>query len=80
MQTVDKNRTVDLFVLNQRDQYLTSGVEKLLQIPFNRGLDCPDTDQSVLNRLVGNPWFVIDKPVQNGCLDVLVLFQSAFVT
>ena len=78
MQAIYKKRIIDLAIFNRKNQYLTPGVEKIFQISYNRGLDLPDTDQAILDRLVGKTWFVINKPVQYRCPEILLsLFQLA---
>jgi len=78
LQAIYKKRIIDLAIFNRKNQYLTPGVEKIFQISYNRGLDLPDTDQAILDRLVGKTWFVINKPVQYRCPEILLsLFQLA---
>ena len=80
MQAIYKKRIIDLAIFNRKNQYLTPGVEKIFQISYDRGLDLPDTDQAILDRLAGKTWFVINKPVEYRCPKILVcLFQAATV-
>ena len=80
MQAIYKKRIIDLAIFNRSNQYLAPGIEKIFQISYDRGLNLPDTDQAILDRLAGKTWFVINKPVQYRCPKVLVcLFQAATV-
>jgi hypothetical protein len=53
---------------------MTPGVEQVLQVSDHRGLDLPKVKRALLDRLVGNPRFQINEPVQDRCPNVLFVF------
>ena len=80
MQAIYKKRIINLAIFNRKNQYLTPGVEKIFQISYDRGLNLPDTDQAILDRLAGKTWFVINKPVQYRCPNILLILLQPVKT
>jgi hypothetical protein len=72
LQAIDEKGTVDLPALRRRNQDTPFGVEKVFEIPNDRGLGLPEGEKAVLDRLMGNPGFEVNEPVQDGGLEVLL--------